>query len=209
MKNIIKSSLFLVLSFIGLQANAGLIPSGIQTNVDKNTVNNTWNWSECASFPSFMTVDFTSTIAGCSGDHLAMAIYQDGSDDYAIFAGAAYNDVLLETDAGSHVANGVQWYFNADSFPWSWGFTEVGATTNRNNCDVNLLFNNNLGMCWHTGVNAVSGGWAFNNGSFNYLDSSFTRVLLTTNASSVPEPSSLLIFALGIIGLASRRFAKR
>jgi hypothetical protein len=32
---------------------------------------------------------------------------------------------------------------------------------------------------------------------------------LTVSASSVPEPSTLAIFALGIIGLASRRFKKK
>ena len=44
-------------------------------------------------------------------------------------------------------------------------------------------------------------GWSFNDGTrFQYVDA---------NISSIPEPSTLAIFALGILGLVSRKFINR
>jgi hypothetical protein len=56
-----------------------------------------------------------------------------------------------------------------------------------------------------------SDDWAIKEGTF-YSDRDFGYGLLVTNlpvvVDSVPEPSTLAIFALGLMGLASRRFKK-
>lgn len=187
-------------------ASAGILPVGIQTNVDKDLVTDTWGWTECASFGGNEVVSDSTLLSGCQSNFLAMAAYENGSSTYAIFAGANYADVTLDTDGGSHDSNGVQWYKNADSFPGSWGFTEVGVDTERRNCDTELAPwdtsspGENMGMCWHNFNNSVTGGWAMNNGSqFEYLGSNWTRVLLSLDTiQTVPAPSGLLIFALGL-----------
>lgn len=84
------------------------------------------------------------------------------------------------------------------------GDLHVGATTNYN-------------AHWRAASTDYinESGWFSSNygASFNFLD---TLVKHETNASSVlvrdvdvPEPSTLAIFALGMIGLASRRFKKQ
>jgi hypothetical protein len=47
------------------------------------------------------------------------------------------------------------------------------------------------------------------NNSAEILALSNTAVLYTASSTSVPEPTTLAIFALGLIGLASRRFKKQ
>lgn len=65
---------------------------------------------------------------------------------------------------------------------------------------------------WNNGINGIAMGTnssaeylSVNNVSQNLLASSWKAAVAQTE---VPEPSTLAIFALGIIGLASRRFKK-
>ena len=55
---------------------------------------------------------------------------------------------------------------------------------------------------------------SFNTGKFGFYNYSQSQVRYTgftedKSPSTVPEPSTLAIFALGLIGLASRRFKKQ
>jgi hypothetical protein len=63
------------------------------------------------------------------------------------------------------------------------------------------------GIDWH-GVNNAYFTWQDQRNSWNtsWIDGVSTTI---TSAPSVPEPSTLAIFALGMIGLASRRFKKQ
>jgi len=215
----------LVLSVSGL-ANAGLIPFGIHTNTSATTVTNTWGWDECFSTSSGSSVSVSDALSGCTGDQLMMATRIAGTDNLLILAAASFSTVTAQTaflnnQQSTNSENGVDWYSNG----YSWGFTDVGNLVRQNSADINLhaSYGNNIGMSWHTGGNVASNsnwgqnssvamvslrsGWAFNNG--NNFSSVQERVLFSLNSVEVPEPSTLAIFALGIMGLASRRFKKQ
>jgi hypothetical protein len=204
-----KKTIMLVLLLAGFQANAVPLISGIQVNtsfIDQATL----GWTECLNIGGSEIVDVSTALAGCgSGDQLAMAAYQVGSTDYSIFGSASFADVTMQTGAASHVANGIQWYRTDGTYPRSWGFTEVGVSTQRSNCDLGLLYDSNKGMCWHENGGNISTGWALNNGTFSYINSDWRRVLLVSNSmpsADAPEPSIIALFAAGLFGLG---FARR
>lgn len=54
--------------------------------------------------------------------------------------------------------------------------------------------------------------FVYNNGSFSTSTQNFTGFVMIkddTQSTDVPEPSTLAIFTLGMIGLVSRRFKKQ
>jgi len=94
-KNAIAAAIGTIMSFtlLSVGASAGTLPFGVQIGVDKTTVQNDWGWSECFSTSGS---SFGSSLAGiqssCTGNYLMLATYVNGSDDYAILAGAAHAD---------------------------------------------------------------------------------------------------------------------
>ena len=219
-KNAIAAAIGTIMSFtlLSVGASAGTLPFGVQIGVDKTTVQNDWGWSECFSTSGS---SFGSSLAGiqssCTGNYLMLATYVNGSDDYAILAGAAHADVLFDTGVQSgnstnidttHTANGAEWYFSTS---WSWGFTDLGNVVRLNSCDIGLhpnWDNNTGGMCWHTGSGNLNAGWGYNDGSFKSISSGHTRVVLSLDAlTEVSEPGTFAVFGLGlaVVGFARRR----
>jgi hypothetical protein len=78
-----------------------------------------------------------------------------------------------------------------------------------NYLDTNVTVLNSYYVNWHhKGYSGEAEGFS----SVRVLDSSFYRLTLNYEYEervAVPEPSTLAIFALGMIGLASRRFKKQ
>lgn len=206
----------LALGFGATGAGAGILPLGVQIGVDKTTVQNGWGWSECFSTAGNSSgASISGILSACDGDYLMLAAYESGRDDYSILAAAARVDVTFDTGVqGSngtgidttHTANGAEWYFSGS---WSWGFTDLGNVARLHSCDLALSpsFENNVGMCWHTGGGNLEIGWALNDGTFDFLDSSYTRVVLSLDElTTVSEPGALGALALGLAGLG---FARR
>jgi hypothetical protein len=195
-------------------AQAAYMPTGVQTNVSMSQVAS-WGWTTCYSDSgsNYSASGSLASIANsCNGKYMMLADYQTGSSDYAILAAAATSEVMLNTgdrNNVTHTANGAEWYYSPS---WSWGFTALGNSVNRNSCDVNLAGWNGpatIGSCWHTGGNALNSGWTYNNGSGATYTAN--RVILIANeldSAAVPEPGSLAILAIGLTGLLAAR-AKR
>lgn len=151
----------------------------------------------------------------------------DYTDSY-IGIGDTYTQggFILSVGLGDHFdsmnSSGLSWHngsANANYDNWAYLTYSGGLfdlfSFNFTQYSGDVLYSNtygpvSLGIGSHT-VNALSQSWvAFSpsgNGSsdFNFL----TIDNISAAASAVPEPSTLAIFALGIMGLASRRFKKQ
>jgi hypothetical protein len=201
-------------------ANASPVyaPVGPQVNVPISTVL-AGGWSLCYASPYGSSgQSLSSILGGCSGDLLMMAGGPNvGVNDevpaaeavnpmLSVLAWAPTADVTFPTGTGNtgHDANGTTWYYDPN---FSWGFAEQGGTLFRNSCDYGDGSLGNtpdpLRLCWHTGGGDIQGGWRV--GTVNFLNgepSGYTRYLFT--ASSVPEPTSMLLLGSGLAAVASR-----
>ncbi|MCJ8318134.1 MAG: PEP-CTERM sorting domain-containing protein [Colwellia sp.] len=222
--NSVFSSLLLSATCLVNVAYAGIIPYGLQTDISTSTVVNDWGWSECFVTSGSSTTLISNVLSGCSGDSLMMAVRFTGSDQFEILGASSFATATqwINSQVGSvglnNWDNGLNWYFNDKS----WGFT-TGNNIWQQSADTHINQNwaglesreGNNGISYHasgTGAShSLNGGWGYNDdGNWKSLyPSGIERVWLTTNATDVPEPSTLAIFALGMIGLASSRFKKQ
>jgi len=88
-------------------------------------------------------------------------------------------------------------------------YTVAGTTVDSNprqfiNLDVTSFFNNNSGNNFKLSFNENIPQYFTGGGSFQ-----IDNIDLNIVTADVPEPSTLAIFALGMMGLASRRFKKQ
>jgi hypothetical protein len=202
----------LVLSVSGF-ANAGIIPVGVQEDVAYTDVINTWGWDLLyRGNYSEDNVSFSSLFNG-HDDYIMLGAIQDGSNTIELLAAVLWTDFMTHTAKNvTNVANGAQWYNNAGSF----GYAGLGDAINQGSADVTNGTNDHHRLSWH----GQQGGYGniantmrlgYRAGATQGLNNStaWDRVIFTANATNVPEPSTLAILALGIMGLASRRFKKK
>lgn len=187
-------------------AQAATVPVGVQNNVNAATVSG-WGFTECFS-ATYGTLGLTTTgmLSGCQGDTLMLAARRTGSSVFEVLGAASYADVTYNTGTGNvtHSANGIEWYFSNN---YSWGFAAGGDTVSRSSCDTNST-NAAQRLCWHT-HQGYSGGWRA--GSFTGLNSSpdWEKVILVGNAANnIPEPASLGLVGVALLGLAAGRKRK-
>lgn len=205
-------------------SNATIIPSGVLNDVNYNTVVDTWGWEV------LYRGDYNLCSRGGNGclisdlfanvnddDYIMLAGIADGSDSFDVLASALWSDVSTVTMRNqTHAANGASWYFNG----YSMGFTALGTAIAQNSGDIREG-SARTRLSWHTsdinGVDSNNAAYYLNQGtrsgsnlSLN-LSSSFDRVILINRSSSidVPEPSTLAIFSLAMLGLASRKLTKK
>jgi len=215
----------LVLSVSGF-ANAGIIPFGIQSNVSQATLDG-WGWSECHRSSYNANIAESSVTGACTGDYLMMGLWDFSLGAYGVLgAGETSTVTALTYDSYSsdnggttlnNFSNGLNFYRTANS--GSWGFT-TNTITELNSADI-LLFNGlqsqngqvevnlSTGLSFHTNSGNFTDGWAYNTTGSNFTSMSSGDQRVFFQYTQVPEPSTLAIFALGIMGLASRRLNKQ
>jgi cysteine-rich repeat protein len=132
--------------------------SGPQTNVPVNMLG---GWELCWSGTyNANAAGLTNTILGqqCTGSKLLEACRPVNANTFTVLAMGDRADVLFDVgnqNAGKHEANGVAWYY---SNSYSMGFAQAGDSVSRNSCDTANV-NPAMRLCWHTGNDAITGGY--------------------------------------------------
>jgi hypothetical protein len=179
----------LVLSVSGF-ANAGLITTieldTATTGLNYNFDTVVWEWSTAISAGTTNTSDIVN---------LSMALYF-GSN-------VVFQDVIIQNSiAQNHVGyprvlGDIDWSFDFSSMTLI-DFDNYGPYANLNGQNPYTTMN-------VYGDNGIFRATPSSDYTSNYVTTNFTQ----STVNSVPEPSTLAIFALGLMGLASRRFKKQ
>ncbi len=194
-----------VLSVSGF-ANAGLIPFGIQTDIDTTTLtNNGWSLNFQSVWGSQAAHDYEMFAGIALDEYVFIGALDTNTTNIALGAAILYSDLLSYTTGNNtNDYNGASWYFRND---YSMGFADIGETISLNSADTSTDSGALSKLSWHMHDDYTAGyrvGNYFSNNS-----GAFEKVVFRASATNVPEPSTLAIFALGMIGLASRRFKKQ
>ncbi len=203
------TAIFLLVSNVSI---AGLIPNGVQENVSYNDVTNTWGWDLLYRGDYAASISLNDMFSGHQ-DYIMLGAINGNSGSIALLAAVKWSDFITYTaDNETKSLNGAEWYINGDSL----GFANLGDLISQTSADTRNE-NASKRLSWHTNRNSnsssvateVFGGWRA--GAATSLNGStvWDRVVFTTSVQEVPEPSTLAIFALAMIGLASRRFKKQ
>jgi len=202
--NITFITLLLLSSFIVNIANAGII---LEENFDPITSDN-WTLSNASvlgnpasEFYSQNALHFngdgtrsatTNAFDMTTGGLLSFMLKIGGSNDTAVFEDAdAGEDVIIQYSTNNGIWADLLVIDTEDViYKDTWGLVDLSIT--------GLAMSNNTRFQWvqasHSGNNWDN--WAIDNVSIS-------------NNTSVPEPTTFAIFALGMVGLASRRFKRK
>jgi len=188
----------LVLSVSGF-ANAGLILSdlgsgnyGIQLDPISFTLNSNQSAANRMVIEDFYTTNGTGTGTAISG-------WLNWSVN-----GGTNHQIVFETHNGFFAGTSGQIDPNDLLFNFTNDYATKGIGALSANDVITVSTNN---MVFHSNTARIENSGPFTAYLLNSVTSISSNVGLTT--SSVPEPSTLAIFALGIMGLASRRFKKQ
>jgi hypothetical protein len=148
--------------------------------------------------------------------HLIYFAYDDLGDGTVDFYAQHYHSVSQATGSGFLFTNASN---PADTYLAIWNDTIASKSINdfsgvfTQSWDLTISYNDTYSGNW-----LVARGVRLANGTYNVSTVNPTAVdtpwvslpqVTFTGVTSVPEPSTLAIFALGMIGLASRRFKKQ
>ncbi len=207
LKTALVSTIIVVSSF----ANAGIITFNDRASYDAYTGGGIIDDMESASTRAGSSLH---TVA--SGDFSwTMSDYncENGSGCGATFGGTVNNSLMMQSAGDDFI-----WTYNNGSFNFASGISSFGLQFGSHRGDSAVILNgfgsgtqvsgSFFGLAtddnsiFYTVLYAKSNGY----GSFDDVTYSRSNQLVP---SDVPEPSTLAIFALGMIGLASRRFKKQ
>ncbi|WP_291623653.1 PEP-CTERM sorting domain-containing protein [Colwellia sp.] len=195
-----KSVLTFAFGLLMNTANAGLI-TGTTTNTSIDTITG-FEWLDF-SFTVGMSYNSVLSSSFVVSEGYEIATF-DQVKDLWLSAGrftdvnAGANSILTNMGCMSYLVFGT----TCDQVGEEW----TGAYYKSNTASVNFML-----VDTRDGVNGLFlESWAGSVGKADVFRSDIAAYLVrTTTQQEIPEPSTLAIFALGIFGLASRRFKKQ
>jgi hypothetical protein len=191
---------------VSFNANAGLIPFGIQTDIDTSVLtNNGWSLNFQSGWSSQNAHDYEMFAGIALDEYVFIGALETGTNNIALGAAILYSDLLNYTfNNNTNSYNGAAWYFRED---YSMGFAAIGETISLRSADTFADTGSISKLSWHMHDNYTAGYRVGND--ISNSDGKYQKIVYRTSATDVPEPSTLAIFALAIIGLASRKSKKQ
>ena len=203
--NILKVAMIGLALSVSSIVNAGVIPYGIQTDMNTSELtNNGWDLNFQSGWGDQGAFDHVIFDGIGLDDYVFIGAVNTGTSNIALGAAIMYSDLLNYTSGNeTNEFNGASWYHRED---YSLGFAAIGETINLNSADTNGDSGEISKLSWHMHGHHTA-GYRVGNYTSN-SNGAFEKVVFTTSAK-VPEPSTMAVFALAMFGFAARRFKNK